>query len=58
MSKDKKTAGKGMKPIVGYNPKNWYDRYDDIDWKNNKKKDTKNERTNRRTEEISGSNVQ
>jgi len=56
MSKDKKTAGKGMKPIVGYNPKNWYDRWDHINW-NNKKKDKNNERTNGRTEETSGSNV-
>ena len=57
MSKDKKNAGKGMKPIIGYNPKKWSENYDYINWKSNQKKDTKNERTNRRTEETSGSNV-
>lgn len=24
--------GKGMEPVKGYNPKNWYRNVDDIDW--------------------------
>lgn len=47
MDKSKKNAGKGMEPIIGWGEISW----------NNKKKDKNNERTNGRTEEISGSNV-
>ncbi len=51
--------GKGMKPKVGYNYKNWNDNYDLIDWNNkNKQKEKTNERNDRRTEEVSGSNGQ
>jgi hypothetical protein len=32
MPNKKKDAGKGMRPIKGYNPKNWYANYDQIDW--------------------------
>lgn len=34
----KKTAGKGMRPIKGYNPKRWYANYDNIDWNHKTKK--------------------
>lgn len=34
-----KGAGKGMSPIKGYNYKKWYDEYDSIFRKTNKKKD-------------------
>ncbi len=57
MDKSKKNSGKGMKPIIGYNPKNWYNRYDYINW-TNKKKDKNNERIDGRTEKVSGSNGQ
>jgi len=30
----KTSAGKGMKPIIGYNPKNWNTNYSDINWHN------------------------
>lgn len=30
--KPSKNAGKGMKPITGYNPSNWYKNYPAIDW--------------------------
>jgi len=38
-SKTAKMAGKGMSPIKGYNYKNWYDGYDRIFKKVNKKKE-------------------
>jgi hypothetical protein len=38
--------GKGMRPVIGYNPKNWYANFDSIAWSkqtNTKKKIKKNE---------------
>lgn len=37
------SAGKGMGPIKGYNPKNWYDNYDQIFRKNKLKENKTNE---------------
>lgn len=34
MKKEFKGPGKGKGPIVGYNPKNWYANYGDINWHN------------------------
>lgn len=31
--------GKGMRPILGYNPKNWYSNFNNINW--SKKTNTK-----------------
>lgn len=28
----KKNAGKGMRPVMGYNPNNWYKNFDQIKW--------------------------
>ena len=50
----KQSAGKGMRPKIGYNQKNYSEAYDDIDWGHPTKKDNKNE-INRRTKEFSGS---
>jgi hypothetical protein len=55
MTDKKKGAGKGMEPIKGYNPKNWYAHFDLIRWDNPIKKE-KDNTNDRRTEEISGSN--
>jgi hypothetical protein len=33
-----KSAGKGMRPIVGYNPKNWYKNFNKIKGFENKSK--------------------
>jgi hypothetical protein len=32
-----KNSGKGMTPKKGYNAKNWYHNFDDINWSNSKK---------------------
>lgn len=61
-----KNAGKGMTPKKGYNPKNYSENYDLIDWHKNRPTTTvkidKNttgilyeEPTNGRTEETNGS---
>jgi hypothetical protein len=46
MKKEFRGNGKGMRPVVGYNPKNWYSNFDNINWSkqtNTKKKIKKNE---------------
>lgn len=50
-------AGKGMRPKIGYNYKNWSEGWDFIHW-GHKEKEKTNERINERTETISGSNGQ
>ena len=32
MKKEFRGNGKGMRPIVGYNPKNWYANFNLINW--------------------------
>ena len=34
MKKEHKNAGKGMRPTIGYNPKNWYKNWSKINWHN------------------------
>lgn len=42
-------AGKGKRPIKGYNPKNWYKNYDSIKWCHSKKKENNGKQTNSNT---------
>jgi hypothetical protein len=47
MNNNKSGSGKGKRPIIGYNPKKWYEHFDDIDWRHNTKiKENNNERRN------------
>ena len=36
MKKEYKGPGKGMRPIIGYNAKNWNANFDNIQWPRNK----------------------
>jgi hypothetical protein len=36
--------GKGKRPIIGYNDKNWYENWDKIDWKKPKQKQIKKDK--------------
>ena len=36
MKKEFNNNGKGKRPIIGYNPKNWYANFDLIRWDNKK----------------------
>ena len=38
MKKEFRSSGKGMRPIMGYNPKKWYANYSEIDWGHASKK--------------------
>jgi hypothetical protein len=35
--KEFRNAGKGMRPVIGYNYKKWFKNFDTIDWHTNRK---------------------